>query len=231
MAVSDLADLALAHAARDGVTGAIEELERRHHATIDATCRRFVQPGYALDDLRQVLRAKLFVADGTKPARIGEYDGRGSLANWLRVIATREFIDLARRKDRPRERGAAEHELEDLLAPIDLQLDAIKAEYRTAILEAMRQAVRELEPGDRHLLRQHLAVGLTFDQLTAVLGIHRATVARRIARARDRIVTRTRELAAARLGLGEGELAEIYALVRSQIELSFKTLLETPRPA
>ena len=70
MAVSDLADLALAHAARDGVTGAIEELERRHRATIDATCRRFVQPGYALDDLRQVLRAKLFVAEGKKPARI-----------------------------------------------------------------------------------------------------------------------------------------------------------------
>jgi RNA polymerase sigma-70 factor, ECF subfamily len=226
-----VADLAIATAARDGVAGAIERLEHRHRETIEALCHRFAQPGYSFDDLFQVLRTKLFVADGETPARIGDYNGRGSLSNWLRVIATREFIDLGRRKDRPRERAASEGELEQLLAPADIQLDAIKAEYRTAILAAMQEAVRELDGGDRHLLRQHLIVGLTFDQLTAVLGVHRATVARRIARARERIVRRTRELAGERLGLGEDELAEIYELVRSKLELSFQTLLATPRPS
>lgn len=223
-------ELALAVAALGRVPGAIEELERRHHSTIASVCRRFAQPGYPVEDLWQVLRTKLFVAPADRHAKLADYDGRGSLGNWIRVIAAREFIDLTRRKDRQRERSAADHELEELLAPADLRLEAIKAEYRVVVVTAMTEAVRGLDGGDRHLLRQHLIAGLTSDQLSVVLGIHRATVARRIARARDQLAKHTRELVGERLGLQEHELGEIYGLVRSQLDLSFRTLLATPRP-
>jgi RNA polymerase sigma-70 factor (ECF subfamily) len=223
----NVVELAVAVAAAAHVDGAIEELERRYATAISAACRRFEQPGHSADDLRQVLRTKLFV--GERP-KIADYDGRGSLESWLRVTATREFIDLTRRKDRPRERGAADQEIAELLSPSDLQLEAIKTEYRAVVLTAMTDAVHELAAGDRHLLRQHLIAGLTIDQLAAGLGLHRATAARRIARARDLLAKRTRELAGERLGLGEGELGEIYALVKSRLDLSFRTLLATPTP-
>ena len=222
-----VADLALALAALERAPGAIEELEQRHGATIGAICRRFTQPGASEDDLRQVLRAKLYVAPAERRPKLAEYDGRGSLDNWLRVTATREFIDLTRRKDRMRERGADDEELGALLAPTDVGLEAIKAEYRAAVKTAMFDAVHELEAGDRHLLRQHLGAGLTIDQLAVVLGIHRATVARRIARAREQLAERCRALVAERLGLSPGELVDVYTLVRSRLELSFATLLAT----
>ncbi len=223
------ADFALAVAAGAGSAPAILELERVHAATIDATCRRFAGRGYEADDLRQLLRAKLFVAEGTTAPRIAAYNGQGSLGSWLRVIATRLFIDLGRRKDRAREASEDPDELA-VVDPFDLELELVKTEYRGAVAAAMVEAARELEPGERHLLRQHLAAGLTIDQLAAVLGIHRATVARRIARARDILATRTRELVSTKLQLDDRELGELLGLVVSKIDVSLRKLLATRPP-
>lgn len=220
------AELALAVAAGEGSAQAITELERVHAATLDATCRRFAGRGHEADDLRQLLRAKLFVSEGEAPPRIAQYNGQGSLGSWLRVTATRLFIDLGRRKDRAREISEDPTELE-VVEPFDLELELVKTEYRGAVAAAMIEAARELPPGERHLLRQHLAGGLTIDQLAAVLGIHRATVARRIARARDALATRTRELVAASLKLDDRELGELFGLVVSKIDVSLRKLLAT----
>ncbi len=221
-------DLAVAVAAARATPNAIETLERRHRFAITSTCRRFVHVGHTEDDLRQVLREKLFVARSGADAKIAEFRGHSSLDAWLRVIATREFIDLTRRKDRQRERTADDDELSAALAPDEIELGAIKTEYREAVSVALRGAVRSLESTERHLLRQHLVEGLTIDQLATVLHVHRATVARRITRARETLAERTRELVAARLGLGPDQFNEVYALVRSQLELSISRLLVTP---
>ncbi|HEY5936434.1 MAG TPA: sigma-70 family RNA polymerase sigma factor [Kofleriaceae bacterium] len=229
LASCHLVDLALARSAALGHVFAIAELERAHRALLDSVCRRFAGPGHTHEDLMQILRSKLFVADLERRPRIAEYDGRGSLAGWLRVLAVRELIDLTRRKDRTRELAMTDTTPE-LIEPQDLALEAIKAEYRGAVAQALVDAARRLEPGDRHLLRQHLAAGLTIDQLAAVLGIHRATAARRITRAREQLATVARALVAERLGLGEAELGEIFSLVASKLELTIKRMLES-RPA
>jgi RNA polymerase sigma-70 factor (ECF subfamily) len=226
LASCHLVDLALARSASRGLAFAIAELERSHRALLDSVCHRFAGPGHSRDDLMQILRSKLFVADAERRPRIAEYDGRGSLAGWLRVLAVRELIDLTRRKDRTRELAMTDTTPE-LIEPRDLALEAIKAEYRGAVARSLVDAARQLEPGDRHLLRQHLVVGLTIDQLAAVLGIHRATAARRITRARDQLAAAARALVAERLALGDSELGEIFSLVASKLELTIKRMLES----
>jgi RNA polymerase sigma-70 factor (ECF subfamily) len=220
-------DLAVAAAAAKGSESAIAELERAHRTTIDATCRRFAGPGQTADDLKQILRAKLFVAEPGKQPKIGDYAGQGFLDNWLRVTAVRVFLDLQKRKDRTREAPAEEDDVMALPQPGDLALDVVKAEYRTAVTEAMHEAARLLEPGDRHLLRQHLVVGLSIDQLGPVLGIHRATAARRIARAKEQLVAETRRQLAAKLKLDERELDDVIGLVMSRLDVSIGKLLQT----
>jgi RNA polymerase sigma-70 factor (ECF subfamily) len=217
-------ELALAIAAGAGSDAAIARLERAYGATLAAVCGRFAGAGHSEDDLRQVLRERLFVGGPDRPGKITEYNGQGSLGGWLRVVATRLFIDLGRGKARVRELPGGDA-LGDRIAGPDLALDAVKAEYRAAVAEAMIAAADQLDPGDRHLLRQHLVAGLTIDQLGAVLGIHRATAARRVARARDQLAARTRELVAARLELDTAELAEVCGLVLSRLDLSIRTLL------
>jgi RNA polymerase sigma-70 factor (ECF subfamily) len=214
-----IAELALADLAASGDGAAIAELERRCADTLALVCRRFAVAGHTPDDLLQTLRAKLYVA----PATLAHYNGQGSLDSWLRVTATRLFIDLTRRKDRARE-VHSDDDLE-LAAANDLALDAIKAEYRDEVAAALVAAVRTLAPGDRHLLRQHLVAGLTIDQLGGALGIHRATAARRVSRARDELAATTRELLADRLRLDDRELADVLGLVMSNLDISIGKLL------
>lgn len=218
------ADLALATLAAGGDAGAIAALERRHDATLAAVCRRFAGRDHSVDDLRQILRTQLFAM-----GKISEYRGTGSLSNWLRITAVRTFIDLIRRKDRTREPLGID-ELPDPVAPADLQLDAIKAEHREVVATALRDAVRELPAGTRHLLREHLVIGASIDQVGAALGLHRATAARRIVRAREDLIAATRRLIAARLALADHELDEVCGLVVSGIDVSMRGLLATPAP-
>jgi len=221
-------ELALAAAAARGAAPAIAALERQFEPVLAAACRRYARADQSPDDLRQILRTKLFV--GAAPA-IAEYNGQGSLGAWLRVIATRCFIDLGRRKDRARDvpAGDALDELE-LELDRDLALDAIKAEYRRAVARALRTAATRLAPGERHLLRQHLVGGLSIDQLAAVLGLHRATAARRLARARQQLATAVRDHLVASLELDECELAHVFELVLSKLDVSLRRILATPAP-
>ena len=182
-------DLALALAASRGVAAAIAEIERIYRPTIDSTCRRFASPKHTPDELKQILRTKLFVTDANKPAKIADYAGQGFLENWLRVTAVRIFLDLPRDEIKG-----------------DLALDGIKAEHRDAVTLAMREGAKRLPAGDRHMLFQHFVAGVSIDQLGAVLGIHRATAARRIARAREQLVAETRNELATRLALAPDEL-------------------------
>ena len=139
-------------------------------------------------------------------------------------------FDLKKRKDRVRERAADDDDVLALPAPGDLGLALVKAEYRTAVAGALREAARELAPGDRHLLRQHLVEHHTIDQLAAVLGIHRATAARRITRATEELAALTRRRLADQLAVSAAELDDIVALVWSQLEVSLGGLLATPTP-
>jgi len=64
-----------------------------------------------------------------------------------------------------------------------------------------------------------------------VLGLHRATAARRLARARRLLATAVRERLVATLEVEERELAHVFELVLSKLDLSLRRILATPDPA
>jgi len=213
-------ELALALAAGRGDAAAIATLEHTYRSALDAACRRFVNATDTIEDLRQALRERLFVGPR---AKLLEYAGQGLLDSWLRVTAIRLFLDLAKRKDRPRELLARDDE-PVLPDPADLGLEIIKLEYRAAVTRAMYEAARVLEPGDRHLLRLSCVTGLSLDQLAVALGVHRATAARRLARAREQLVAGTRDVLRRQLELSPAELDEVVGLVISRLDLSMSKL-------
>lgn len=216
-------ELALAQAASRGHPAAIARLEEEHRAVIDAMCWRYASPAHSAADLRQILREKLYVAPPGARAKLAEYAGQGHLASWLRITAVRVFLDLGRRKDRARETPTAEGVLA-MPDPADLSLEVIKAEYRVAVAQAMRDAAATLDLADRHLLHQHYVAGLSIDQLGVALGIHRATAARRVVRAREALVGTTRALLATRLSLTGDELDEVIGMVLSGLDVSIPRL-------
>jgi RNA polymerase sigma-70 factor (ECF subfamily) len=222
-------ELALAQAASRGHPVAIAALERDHRAMLDAICWRYTSPGHSVADLRQILREKLYVAPPGERPRLADYAGQGELASWLRIAAVRTLLDLGKRKDRAREAPdeAAALAMPD---PGDLSIEVIKAEYRAAVSEAMRDAAARLEPADRHLLHQHFVAGLSIDELGVALGIHRATAARRVARVRAAYVDAVRALLADRLRLSNDELDGVIAMVLSKLDVSIPQLLRAHKP-
>jgi len=138
------------------------------------------------------------------------------------VIALRAAIDLRRRnphavEDPPREQ-------EDP-ATADPETGYLKDRYREAFNTAFRGAVAALGSEQRELLRLHFVDGLTLDQLAARMGVHRATVARRVGAAREAVADEAHRLLHAALGASESELASLAWVMRSQIDLSLPGLL------
>ncbi|MFC1610733.1 transcriptional regulator, partial [Myxococcota bacterium] len=83
-----------------------------------------------------------------------------------------------------------------------------------------------LSAKDRNLLRQSLLDGLSIDQLGAIYRVHRATAARWLAGARERVLKETLSALRQRLKIDEAEFKSLINLVRSQLDLSLARLLD-----
>jgi RNA polymerase sigma-70 factor, ECF subfamily len=207
-------DLLLAQWCATGDPRAITAFERVHRADLDGVLARFRRLGVTADELMQTLRIKLFVASGTKPPRIADYSGFGFLQNWLRVTALRALVDVARsEKARRLEELLADDDLIGMPAlGTDLGSKVSRQEVSHAIKQAFARAVAGLAPRQRNFLRHAHVDQLTLDQIAALYGIHRATVARTLAQARAELVT-------------------VVRAADSRIDLSLSRVLRSPELA
>jgi RNA polymerase sigma-70 factor, ECF subfamily len=219
-------DLALACACARAVAPALAEFERCFGAELARTARRFERRGLPADDLGQRLRAKLFLGTVAVPPRIASYTGQGHLENWVRVAATRFFIDCVRGLAGHPEVAIADRLLETLREPAaDAELGLLKREHAAQFRAAFGEAVAALDPEERVWLRQHVVERLTIDQLGALYHVHRGTAARRLAKARAALLEAARAALARRLGLPGGQLGSALAFLTSHIEVSLERLL------
>lgn len=221
-------DLYLACACARGVEAAVVRFDAEYGKVIEAVARRYADRTRGAEDLAQVVRMKLLVGDGERPGRIADYSGLGFLENFVRVTAVRTCLDQVKRGvQRRRESPASDQEwLEAAADAGDLELEFLKREYRAHFREAFAAAAASLPAEERNALRQHLVHRLTVDQIAAVYHVHRATAARRVARAREALLAATRRELATRLGGASGdELDSIMRLIDSRFELSVSRLL------
>ena len=71
----------------------------------------------------------------------------------------------------------------------------------------------------------HYIDGLNIDRIGVVFHVHRATVARWIAGAREQLHERTMAEVASGLALSQEELESLLRVVRSSLDLSLRALL------
>lgn len=224
-------DLALAWAcARARSADAVAELERQHFHVVDAALAQIVGAAPRAEEIKQLLRQRLFVpaAEGDEP-RIAQYSGRGDLRSWLRVAAIRCAINHLQKQGR--EVALGDEMLAQLAAPDpDQELDLFKRRYRAEFKQAFEGALRALSSRDRNLLRYHYLERLSIDQLGAIYGVHRTTVARWLARTRETLLSQTRRSLMAQLRIGRPEFESIMRLIESQLDASIARFLETIPP-
>jgi RNA polymerase sigma-70 factor (ECF subfamily) len=208
--------LACACAHKDPI--AIAHFERAYFAQVDAAIRRFDSLPVTAEDIRQRVREKLYLHD--PPALLG-YAGQGDLGGWLRAAALHILLNVATREARERPTEGAFFE-----AVVDTSADAeaayLKEACRDEFEQAFTAALARLEPRERLLLRYAFADGKIVDEIGAIFRVHRATAARWIAKARDRLVEQTRAELMTALRIGEDDAASI---VRAALSRMGTTLL------
>jgi RNA polymerase sigma-70 factor, ECF subfamily len=223
-------DLFLAWWAGSGDPGGVAAFE----AAFADDLRRLVARFHRLpaDELRQRLRIKLFVGQGGAPPHVHGYSGFGFLQNWVKVTAARAFVDAARADaSRRYEEELDERELFGVAAPAGDPRDAHqKAELTAAVKRAFAGAIAALAPRERTFLRHAMVDHLTLDQIAATYQVHRATVARTLAAARERLLSGTRAGVIALLGIAPDELASAIAALDSRLDLSLSRILREPPP-
>ena len=213
-------DLYLASACAAGDEAALQVFDEAFMSQVRSFVGR-IDVG-VVDEVRQLVRERLFVSHAGKPPKITEYGGRGRLMSWLRVVAIRTALNL---KGGRREVSMDAWAEDALLVEQDPELDYLRARYHEEFREAFVGALEGLEARERTLLRLNLVDGLNIDGIGQMYGVHRATVARWIADARESLFARTRDALHRQLGLSETEFASLVRLVRSQLDVSICRIL------
>lgn len=218
-------DRALAAAAAAGDAEAIARLDRLLVAVATAAVRGLRGSDVERDEVVQEVRARLLVGDGTRPPRIGDYAGRGELARWLKATVVRTYLNRVRGVKR--EVGADDERVFDrLLAPaIDPELAYWKVRHGAELKAALGTALAAASDQARLLLRLRFVDELTVDEIAALHRVHRGTVHRWLADARDDLRARVEAALRARLGLAGDELDSVFRMVASQLELSLTRVL------
>lgn len=196
-----------AHAAFDRVLVEVDAAGAATNATKDQVA-----------EVKQMLRLQLLVPKDGKPAGIEGYRGKGPLRGWVRITATRELIRVKKKhaRDVPIDRSLDRM----LTSVVDPALAAMKAEYRAEFAGALREAIEDLSGEDRTLLRQQIVDDMSIDAIGAAYGVHRATAARWLNRARAALVAATHRRLADRLKLPIDQIDSVIRLVSSQLDAS-----------
>jgi RNA polymerase sigma-70 factor (ECF subfamily) len=216
-------DLYLACACAQGDPRAIAAFETHCLSVVESAVTRNGVGSDIVAEVKQHVRERALVSDAGPP-RIASFSGRGDLRGWVRVMATRESILLARRARR--ETPVDDEELlHAFVTPGDAELEQAKGQYRDEFKRAFDAALRSLPAREQTLLRQHVIDGLTIDQLGALYHVHRATAARNLERARQAVLAATRQQMMGRLRVRPSELDSILRLIRSKLEVSLRGLI------
>jgi RNA polymerase sigma-70 factor (ECF subfamily) len=223
------AELYLAGACAAGNRQALDAFERELGGEIGRAVRRSGSSIVRTDDVGQMLREKLFVAEPGRRPKIADYSGQGPLRVWLRIVLTRMVQNLSMRA--PKESPLDGALLADLPASTgDPALDAMRETYRAEFRAAFTAAVGSLDVRDRILLRQRFSAQRTQEELALEYGVHVNTVARWLGRVRKVLEERTRDELRRRLRVEEGEFTSILRLVGSQLDLSLGTARDAAHP-
>jgi len=215
------ADVYLALGLAAGDRAALACFEKHLVPHVDAALRRLRLGSGTADEVKQALRVDLLTGEAPK---IGDYQGRGELAAWLRISATRKALKLVKRAER-------EETLDELLldhwpdATPDPENKHLRSTYTAELKRAIREAFAALEVRQRNLLRQHILDELTIDDLARLYRVHRATCARWLADARADLGKGTRKRLISALGVPGKDVDSLLRFLDSDIELSISRIL------
>ena len=209
-------DLLLAFACAEQDTAALQAFDDQYLSRIGPAILRIDGSSDFMDEVTQRLRERLLAPP---TPRIRGYAATGPLISWVRVSATRVALNLKQHESRHSHRALADCLLQEFdVTPSETE------RYREVLESSVRKVFLQLEARERNLIRLHYIDGLNVDRLGAMYSVHRATAARWIVSARDRIFEDVARDVRATLKLSPSEFQSVLGLVRSYVDANLSGL-------
>jgi RNA polymerase sigma-70 factor, ECF subfamily len=238
-------DLCLVIACERGDQTAWGDLVGRYETTVRAAARSAASNEDAAEDLAQSIWAELHGLrvreDGQPSGKIAYYSGRGSLGGWLRAVGqlaidqhrrqsrlvqTEEDADFDRlAQDAQKGEGAfnlthaspdPEHAFSERSAAHDVE-------------DALAEAMRELAPEDRLLVKLYYFDGLKLREAGAVMGVHEATASRRLTRIHGEIRMKVESILMKEHGWTAAETALSLSEAATHLESDLELMLTSEK--
>lgn len=174
-----LADLVLARACAGGNERAWEHFVAIYRQPLIRAAIAMTGSETLGHDLADQLYAELYglkEREGERRCPLHSYRGRGSLLGWLRTTLAQRRVDHHRRTRR-------EEPIEEFDAPAQEPVPQTPARELSQLEKAVEGALAEQEPEECYLLAAYYLDGQTLKQVAQVLGVHEATVSRKLQRA------------------------------------------------
>jgi RNA polymerase sigma factor (sigma-70 family) len=168
-----------------------------------------IDPSGGAREVADSLYAELYglkESDGKRKSLFAYFQGRSSLATWLRAILAQRYVDRIRGTRRLEELA------DDHVAPSSTP-SADRGRYAAAMEEALAAVVGALEPRDRLRLGCYYAQEMTLVQIGKLTHESEATVSRHLARTRRAIRGSVERYLRDRPGFGDAEIRECFAAV------------------
>ncbi|MEK6289061.1 MAG: sigma-70 family RNA polymerase sigma factor [Acidobacteriota bacterium] len=140
---------------------------------------RFVSPtDEVARELADNLLSDLILPDGSGRSRIASFDGRQSLATWLRVVISRRAINYHLPKWSSFERSDHPAEVADKASLGRIEAALRNNRYAVILSESFKLASESLTDRERLMLLLRYEEGLRLVEIAKVLGVHASGITR-----------------------------------------------------
>jgi RNA polymerase sigma-70 factor (ECF subfamily) len=180
--------LALAMACADGDPDAWERFVREYQPVLRRAAAGMDPTGRARE-VADELFAELYglrERDGARQSLFRYFQGRSSLATWLRAVLAQRYVDRIRasRRTEPLEDDDSLDPGAVSRRPVLGPTNPEEPGCRAAVSDTLTAALAALAPRDRLRLRCYYTQDLTLAAIGALFGEHEATASRQLARVR-----------------------------------------------
>jgi RNA polymerase sigma-70 factor, ECF subfamily len=219
-----MADLVLARACARGNAHAWEHFVATYRQPLTRAAIAITGSETLGRDLADQLYAELYglsEREGERRCPLLSYRGRGSLVGWLRTTLAQRHVDHYRRTRR-------EEPIDEFDAPAPDPAPQTPRRELTQLERAIEQVLGSRSAEERYLMAAYYLDGQTLLEIARVLGVHEATVSRKLHRAAKEIRKQigknlerngmSRRAAEELMGAGREELGDL--------EVNLKKLLQ-----
>jgi len=224
-----LPDLVLARACAGGHEGAWEHFVALYQQVLIRAAIAITGSETVGRELAEQLYAELYgltTRDGERRSPLDSYRGRGSLIGWLRTTLAQRHVDHYRRTRRESSLEDADERFEPPAAELEPSKPAAEL---AALGKAIEEALRSREAEERLMLAAYYIDERTQFEIAGMLGVHEATVSRRLRRLVDDLrkqVVKNLQ----RTGLSRRAAEEALGADPRDLDLNLKKMLQNPRP-